>query len=65
MHVRDREAESCLSLSIAIAWSFIKIFLNVATARFVCVSLSEELLAEGSSSIGGVSGFDGNPGEFN
>ena len=38
-----------------------KIFLNDVTAKFNCVSLSEELLE--SSSIGGVSGFDGRTGE--
>jgi len=61
----DREAESCLSLSITNAWSSIKIFLNDVTAKFVCESLSEELLAEGISSIGGVRGFDGKTGVFN
>ena len=56
--IPDREPESRLSLSIASAWSSMKIFLNDVTAKFVCVSLSEELLAEGSSSIGGVRSFD-------
>ena len=60
-HIQDREAESCLSLSRAIAWSSMNIFLNDVTAKFVCVSLSEELLA--GSSIGGVSGFGGRAGE--
>ena len=63
-NIHDREAESCLSLSIASAWSSIKILLNDVTAKFVWVSLSEELLAEDNSSIGGVSGFDGKAGEF-
>lgn len=38
-----------------------KIFLNDVTARFICVSLSEELFAD--SSMGGVSGFEGRIGE--
>ena len=64
LHIHDLEAESCLSLSIASAWSSMKILLNDVTAKFVCVSLSEELLAEDGSSIGGVSGFDERTGEF-
>jgi hypothetical protein len=63
-HSHDREAESCFSLSLVNAWSSIKIFLNDVTAKFVCESLSEELLAEGISSIGGVRGFDGKTGVF-
>ena len=62
--IRDRESESCFSLSITSAWSSMKILLNDVTAKFVCDSLSEELLAEGNSSIGDVSGFDGKGGEF-
>ena len=61
IHIPDREGDSCFSLSIASAWSSIKIFLNDVTAKFNCVSLSEELL-EGSS-IGRVNGFDGRIGE--
>lgn len=64
LYIHDLEAESCLSLSIARAWLSMKIFLNDVTAKFVCVSLSEELLAESTSSMGGVSGFDGRTGEF-
>ena len=64
IHARDREAESCFSLSIANAWSSMKIFLSDVTAKFVCVSLSEELLPEGNSSIGGVKGLDEKSGEF-
>lgn len=60
----DRETESCFSLSIASAWSSMKIFLSDVTAKFVCVSLSEELLPEGNSSIGGVKGVDKKSGEF-
>lgn len=41
-----------------------KIFLSDVTAKFVCVSLSEELLVGDSSSIGGVRGFDTRIGEF-
>ena len=62
-HVHDREAESCFSLSMARAWSSIKILLNDVTAKFVWVSLSEELLGEDSSSIGVISGFDEGTGE--
>lgn len=64
LYIHDLEAESCFSLSVASAWSSMKIFLNDVTAKFVCVSLSEELLVECSSSIGGVSGFDERTGEF-
>lgn len=59
----DRDAESCFSLSIAKAWSSIKIFLNDVAARFGGVSLSEELFGEGSSSIGVVSVLDEKAGE--
>ena len=61
LRVPDREAESCFSLSITSAWSSMNIFLNDVTAKFIWVSLSEELF-EGSS-IGGVSGLDGRTGE--